>query len=344
MKLAFIMCFPGSSFCDQPQNGMLSGRWSKLSALSVVFSLWLAITHVQAQDMTVASGELHKIELAVERLEEDYFAYRMRQHIVSDMDGANERDITSQYPDFATIPGPTFIISEGDKVHLTLIHQFDPLSPGENQVSVHVHGVHYDVLSDGTLKYINLIKDQSAVPAMAYTYQWYAAPGTAGTWAYHDQSMFSHHGAGDKGLFGALIVNKKSGGVEINLAGKKQSIPLSNIRKEYVLYVLDDAFTGTEIDNQTGQQSYLGENPTFSAQQGTDVRFHIIALGTVIHNFRLNGYGWLDPGTNNIIEEKAIAPLERHVFAIRANASGVYQDAVLSSRLLGMKGDFNVVR
>jgi FtsP/CotA-like multicopper oxidase with cupredoxin domain len=322
-------------------NPRRSGKHKCLRiVLITLFLLMMACAQVQAAG--TATGELHKIELVAEKLGGGYFAYRMKKHLVSGMNGSNEQNITSRYPDFATIPGPTIIINEGDEVDLTLIHQFDPDAPGEDQVSVHVHGVHYDILSDGTLKYINMVKDESAVPALVYEYKWHAAAGTAGTWPYHDHNMINHNGAEDKGLYGALIVNKKSGSVDINLQGQRKAAPLSSIQKDYVLYMLDDTFAGTEIDSITGQQTYLGANPAFTAQQGTNVRFHVIALGTNLHTFKLAGYGWIDPGTNAIIGEKAMGPLEKHVFTVQAGISSVYKDTAFSSNLLGMKGNFNV--
>lgn len=330
------ICFP---------HKRITNLYSKLKYIPVLFVLalfCLPVANVQAQGNGSATDKLHAIELVAEKLGGGYFAYRMKQHVISDMNGTNTQNVTSRYPDSATIPGPTIVINEGDKVDLTLIHQFDPDSPGEEQVSVHVHGVHYDILSDGTLKYINMVKDESAVPAMVYEYQWHAASGTAGTWAYHDHNMINHNGAEDKGLFGALIVNKKSGNVDINLGGQKNSVPLSSIQKDYVLYMLDDTFAGTEIDSITGQQSYLGANPTLTAQQAANVRFHIIALGTNLHTFKLANYGWIDPGTNTIISEKAMGPLEKHVFTVQAGISSVYKDTAFSSNLLGMKGSFHV--
>lgn len=343
MKQKLVMSF----LTDKLRNSLLriSQRLRKLPYLQALFAVALllpAFTNVQAQSAHAGTGELHKIELVAEKLDGGYFAYRMKQHIVSDMDGSNEENITSRYPDYATIPGPTIVINEGDEVDLTLIHQFNPEAPGEDQVSVHVHGVHYDILSDGTLKYINMVKDESAVPALVYEYKWHAAAGTAGTWAYHDHNMINHNGAEDKGLFGALIVNKKDSSVAINLAGKQKAVPLSSIQKDYVLYMLDDTFAGTEIDSKSGQQTYLGVNPTFTAQKGQNVRFHVIALGTNLHTFKLSGYGWIDPGTNTVIGEKAIGPLEKHVFTVQAGSSGEYKDTALSSTLLGMKGSFNV--
>ena len=227
---------------------------------------------------------------------------------------------------------------------LTLKHVFDPgNSTTLEQVSVHVHGVHYDIHSDGTIEYINLVDDESATPHMSYTYHWVAAPGTAGTWAYHDHNMITLNGAEDRGLYGALIVNDNSTVTTVSQSDQMTSAPFSSIAKEYVLFIGDDAFWGSEVDNLTGQQTPLWHNPTLSAQQNSNVRIHLIALGTNTHQFKFPGYRWIDPGTNVIIQEKTIGPLEKHVFAINANHSSVYKDQAFTSKLLGMKGKFKAL-
>ncbi len=303
-----------------------------LLVLALSFSLFGANAFAQS----ASAGKLHTIGLWAEKIPagaeggNDRFAYRMNSHVIADMNGDNETDVTARYAAAATVPGPTIVINEGDEVALTLSHVFDPGdSTTLDQVSVHVHGVHYDILSDGTIKYINLVEDESATPVASYTYRWIAAPGTAGTWAYHDHNMITLNGAEDRGLFGALIVNS--------------STSLSSIAKDYVLFIGDDAFWGTEIDGQTGQQTSFLHNPALTAQQGSNVRFHLIALGTVTHNFSLPGYSWIDPGTNLTINEKIIGPLEKHVFTVQAGTSSQYLDTAFSSSLLGMKGDFNVI-
>ena len=304
--------------------------------------LWLVLVlsfsyfGANAFAQSASAGKLHTIELWAEKIPagaeggNDRFAYQMNSHVISDMDGSNETDVTSNYAVAPTVPGPTIVINEGDEVALTLSHVFDPGdSTTLDQVSVHVHGVHYDILSDGTIKYINLVEDESATPVASYTYRWIAAPGTAGTWAYHDHNMITLNGAEDRGLYGALIVNS--------------SASLGSIAKDYVLFIGDDAFWGTEIDSQTGQQTSLLNNPALTAQQGSNVRFHLIALGTNTHHFALPGYTWIDPGTNLTISEKIIGPLEKHVFTVQAGTNSQYLDTAFSSKLLGMKGDFNVI-
>lgn len=320
---------------------------SMVFALSILI---LSFSLLGKNAVAESAGKLHQIELWAEKIPagaiggNDLFAYRMNSHVISGLDGSNGIDVTSRYAAAPTIPGPTIVINEGDEVEITLKHEFDPGDSTKlEQVSVHVHGVHYDILSDGTLKFINLVEDESAFPTMSYTYRWVAAPGTAGAWPYHDHNMLTHNGAEDRGLYGALIVNSKAHTVALNKAGKLKTVPLSSIEKDYVLFVVDDTFWGTEINNLTGQQAPLWNNPALSAQQGSNVRFHLIALGSNTHHFALPNYGWIDPGTNLIIEEKIIGPLEKHTFTIQAHQSSQYMDKAFSSKLLGMKGNFNVI-
>ncbi len=318
----------------------VSNKFKFISILFFIAVLLTSITYAQAQQ--ASNGQLHTVELVAVKLDGGYFAYGMQQYTVSDMNGGNATDITARYPVNATIPGPTIVISEGDEVDLKLIHAFDSNSSAEDHVSVHVHGVHYDIISDGTLEYINFFQDESATPSMSYEYRWVAAPGTAGTWPYHDHNLLTHNGAEDRGLYGAVIVNPASNTVAVNNGGTRQQVSLDTVAKDYVLYVFDDAFMGTVIDHATGQQIPGGANPTLTAEQNTNVRFHLIALGTNIHQFTLPGYTWPEPGTDSMIGAKTLGPIEKHVFTVNATQDSDYMDTAFNSKLLGMQGSFLV--
>lgn len=284
-----------------------------------------------------AAAADHRIEMTAEQNADGLLAYRMVEHKV---DGT---DITSRYSPQPTIPGPTIVLAEGDTVRLTIRNGI-AVSPSQ-QVSVHVHGVHYKILSDGSLKIINKIDDEGAYPdhgGRFYTYFWDVAPGTAGTWPYHDHNFETHNGSEDRGLYGAVIVNPASGAVTASNGGSIASVPVSSIKKDYVLYVSDDAFWGTEIDGVSKKQSPLGANPLLTANGGDNVRFHLLAMGTYLNRFQLSGYQWVDPGTTKMINEKNIGPLEKHVFTIKALGSSEYMNANFSRKLMGMKGSFNV--
>ncbi len=310
---------------------------SLLKKITFLFILILAMSFAIIEKSFAAE---HIIQMTAEETQDDGFgnkllAYKMLSHTV------NGTDITDQYSPNATIPGPTIVLTEGDKVKLTLLNAIpdNPLSAGiSQQVSVHVHGVHYNILSDGTLKVINQHLDEGAGHGpentfVSYEYEWNVARGTAGTWPYHDHNFESHNGSENRGLFGAVIVNPAASSTPINSY---------TFTKEYVLYIGDDAFWGMEIDGVSKKQSKHGVNPSLAATKNTDVRFHLIAMGTDIHKFALNGYKWFDPGTHNLIDQIAIGPLEKHVFIIRAKNSAQYMDNNFSNKLLGMIGSFNV--
>ena len=275
----------------------------------------------------------HIIEMTAEKIDGGLLAYKMVSHIV------DTADITTRYSTAATIPGPTIVLTEGDTVKLTIRNG---INVTDQQVSVHVHGVHYAILSDGTLKVINKIEDEGAYPSDFYTYLWTIAPGTAGTWPYHDHNFETHNGSEVKGLFGAVIVNPASGSVTASDGRNIASVPVSSIKKDYVLYLGDDAFWGMVIDGTSKQQTALGVNPLLTANKDDNVRFHLIAMGTYLNQFRLNGYQWVDPGTSNMINTKAIGPLEKHVFTINASHSAAYMNTNFSRKLMGMTGNFNV--
>ena len=96
------------------------------------------------------------------------------------------RENTGRYATGPTIPGPTLVMKEGDTAEVTLEHGIADLP---QPVSIHVHGVHYKIDSDGTMKMMNGVADEAAFPGKPYTYKWTAAPGTAGTWMYHDHTF-----------------------------------------------------------------------------------------------------------------------------------------------------------
>ena len=320
---------------------------SKLYSPFKKFSVFVSSLGLLMLSSGIYAHEVHTIQMEAKRLPDGYLAYRMMSHCIKEHGSPNDcdEDVTDRYSTEATMPGPTIVVTEEDEIDIELIYAFNPEfeDPSKKHVSLHVHGVHYDILSDGTLKYINMEKDESAIPAQSYIYHWEAAVGTAGSWAYHDHNFRTHNGAEDRGLYGALIVNPISGKVDAVKGYKKRSVAVDDITKDFVLYVLDDTFMGMEIDNTNNhRQMPLFDNPMLNAQKNTFVRVHLIALGTNPHKFKLRRYKWLDPDTKNLINMKPIGSLEKHVFTIFANVNARYLDKMFSSRLLGMKGKLQV--
>jgi manganese oxidase len=288
--------------------------------------------------------KLHEIKMAAVELPDGHTAYKMLEYKITDNENQT-KDITSRYSDFPTIPGPTIIMTEGDKARLTLVNEI-----GRGAVSLHTHGVHYTITSDGSLKMSNRVSNQGATPNDSYTYVWTAAEGTRGSWPFHDHTFgkgssgMNINGVETNGLFSTVIVNPANGKVDALVNGIPKEVNIADIKKDFVLFVTDDAFWGVEIDNNNNNKhTPLWVNPTLVASKNDLVRFHIQSVGTDFHHFVIDGYEWLKPGTHEKTEFENIGPLENHVFTISANNSTSYYDKMPIHLLSGMKGKFQVI-
>ena len=284
------------------------------------------------------SGKTHLVEMKATSLPNGQLAYQIMSHNIDSKDVTEQRYGANPTP---SIPGPIIILDEGDDVELTLYNDL-----GEGCVSVHTHGVHYPIESDGTLAQTNGVVDSCATVDDPYTYEWDAAKGTAGTWPYHDHTFGSELGSEDKGLFGAIIVNDKK--TKALIDGKVKNIKTDKLDKEFVMYMVETTFWGVEIDHTNGGlQTPLWTNPTLVAELGEIDRFHIIGLGTAFHTWHMHAHRWLDDGTTNVIDTQTIGPLTKHVFTVKAgegvgNGDWMYHCHVFAHMQAGMSGIYRV--
>lgn len=292
------------------------------------------------------SGITHLIKMKAANLPSGQLAYQMVSHKIKSNNG-NLKDVTDRYSEDPIIPGPTIVMTEGDVAEVTLQHG---IADSGDPVSVHVHGVHYEIESDGTVKAMNKAVDSAAFPGKPYTYKWTAAKGTAGTWPYHDHTFGKPMiGAEDKGLFGAVIVNPANRKVQAMIDGDIVDVSTDDIDREFILWMHETTFWGQEVTNiLDGKQTPLWTNPTVGARLGEKVRFHVIGMGTAFHTFHLHGHRWLAPGTTNVIDTANIGPIYRHTFLLKAG-EGVgaghwhYHCHVVQHMQSGMMGSFLVV-
>lgn len=301
------------------------------------------VSQMKANGQQPASSLHHEIKMATVELPQGQIAYKMLEYKMIDKQN-QVTDITSRYSRQATIPGPTIVVTEGDSIKLTLLNEMD-----NGMVSIHTHGVHYKITSDGTLKEINQVSDQGATPENSVTYEWDAANGTVGSWPFHDHTLAKNtfgknmNGLETLGLFATVIVNPANGKVNALINGIPNQVNIQDIDKEFVLYVTDDVFWGDEIDNSNNYtHTPLWMNPTLVAANNDIVRFHLLSIGNEFHNFVLDGYQWLKPGTNKLINSQIIGPLENHVFTISSDKDSQYFDTTEINLLAGMKGKFDV--
>ncbi|OZM72104.1 copper oxidase [Amycolatopsis antarctica] len=176
-------------------------------------------------------------------------------------------------PGQATIPGPLLEIWEGDTLEIELVNTTD------QRLSIHPHGVNYDVVSDGSPH-----NDSYNEPYETRTYIWrsqtaYQAdgrwmPGSAGYWHYHDHALGTDHGTGGvtKGLYGGLIVRRAG-----DLLPDKQFTVV---------------FNDMAINNRM-----VPDTPMFEARQGERVEFLCVGHGNNPHTFHLHAHRWADNRT-----------------------------------------------
>ncbi len=237
------------------------GRWSRRSLLAGAAAGLVAPVVVTsgttplAATAAAAGARLRQITIYAEPLPGGLFGYGLA-------------------PGQATIPGPLLEIYEGDTLEIELVNNTD------QRLSIHPHGVDYEVSSDGTVmnKSVN-------EPGETRTYVWrtktqhkagggFYVPGSAGYWHYHDHAMGTEHGTGGiaKGLYGGLIVRKKG-----------DLLP----DRQYTV-----VFNEMSINNKMAP-----DTPMFEANQGQRVEFLCVGHGNQSHTFHLHAHRWADTRT-----------------------------------------------
>ncbi|MET8955210.1 multicopper oxidase domain-containing protein [Streptomyces sp. NPDC004393] len=177
-------------------------------------------------------------------------------------------------PGEATLPGPLIELTEGDTMNIEVVNNLDVAA------SLHVHGLDYDVASDGTK-----MNDSVVQPGERRTYIWRThAPGkrhdgtweagSAGYWHYHDHNVGTEHGTGGikKGLYGPVVVRRKGD-------------------------VLPDKQFTVVFNDMTINNRAAPNTPTFKAVRGERVEFVVITHGDFFHTFHVHGHRWVDNRT-----------------------------------------------
>lgn len=229
----------------------------------------------------------------------------------------------------ASIPGPLIEMIEGDTLHIEFENTTDV------DASLHVHGVDYDVASDGTR-----MSGSHVPPGESRTYTWRThtpgtradgtwQPGSAGYWHYHDHVVGTDHGTGGirKGLYGPLVVRRKG-----------DILP----DKQFTI-----VFNDMTINNKPG-----AESPNFEATVGDRVEIIMITHGEFYHTFHIHGHRWADNRTglltgpddpSRVIDNKITGPADSFGFQIIAGervgaGAWMYHCHVQSHSDMGMAG------
>ncbi|GAA5213637.1 multicopper oxidase domain-containing protein [Streptomyces thinghirensis] len=233
----------------------------------------------------------------------------------------------------ASIPGPLIELNEGDTLHIEFTNTMDV------RASLHVHGLDYEISSDGTA-----MNKSDVEPGGTRTYTWRThkpgrrgdgtwRAGSAGYWHYHDHVVGTEHGTGGirKGLYGPVIVRRKGD-------------------------VLPDA-THTIVFNDmliNNRKPHTG--PNFEATVGDRVEIVMITHGEYYHTFHMHGHRWADNRTgmltgpddpSQVIDNKITGPADSFGFQIIAGegvgaGAWMYHCHVQSHSDMGMVGLFLV--
>ena len=229
----------------------------------------------------------------------------------------------------ATVPGPLIEVNEGDTVHIEFENTLDVAA------SLHVHGLDYEISSDGTAQ-----NHSDVEPGGTRTYTWRThAPGrradgtwragSAGYWHYHDHVVGTEHGTGGirKGLYGPVIVRR---------AGD----------------VLPDATHTIVFNDMTINNKAAHESPDFEATVGDRVEVVMITHGEYYHTFHIHGHRWADNRTglltgpddpSRVVDTKICGPADSFGFQIIAGekvgaGAWMYHCHVQSHSDMGMAG------
>ncbi|MDX3451571.1 multicopper oxidase domain-containing protein [Streptomyces sp. ME02-8801-2C] len=263
-----------------------------------------------------AGGEVRHLRLYAERLADGQMGYGFARGT-------------------ASVPGPLIELNEGDTAHITLENTTDVA------VSLHVHGMDYEISSDGTK-----LSHSEVEPGGSRTYTWRThAPGrrtdgtwragSAGYWHYHDHVVGTEHGTGGirKGLYGPVIVRRKG-----------------DVLPDTTYTIV---FNDMTINNRPGHQS-----PNFEATVGDRVEFVMITHGEYYHTFHMHGHRWADNRTglltgpddpSQVVDNKIVGPADSFGFQVIAGegvgaGAWMYHCHVQSHSDMGMAGLFLVRR
>ncbi len=219
-----------------------------------------------------------------------------------------------------TIPGPLIQAAVGETV---VVHFRNKLKV---PVTIHPHGIQYDVLMDGAYKGEYTDPGGFVQPGQEFTYVWEAKEGTQGLWLYHD------HGPLDpvpvyKGLFGPMIV-------------RDLSQPQPDVEFFLFMHALEPV--ATSLNRQfwcINGRAYAGNTPTLRAKTGQRVAFHVISLDNYFHTFHIHGHRWTDTD-GTVIDTKTMGPGESFTFEFVEDNPGrwFYHCHVFSHLHAGMNG------
>ncbi len=244
-----------------------------------------------------------------------------------------------------TVPGPILRANVGDTLLITLYNQHTL------KHSLHVHGLSYNITSDGSQGDPGKSDLGIVSPGQQYTYTFNAE--RPGVFVYHchsdDTYEISVHV--QQGLYGAIIVSDPN-----------KPLPAAN--HEYTLF-LGEAYGQVSFSMFHGCAYCFGNakyftinarqmplTPILTARPGEIVRIYLINVGNDMHSFHLHGHTltrWriINGEWSSIVirnDNKGFVPMEAAIIDVRAQTPGrwLYHCHIEPHADTGMMGVFEV--
>lgn len=194
-----------------------------------------------------------------------------------------------------------------------------PIDRATTDVGFHAHGlVQVDQKSDGSTFGMMRFGGNVAASGKSHAYRFYAAPGSAGYYMYHDHAMRprsvaldthpnmfeSDHIGMENGLYGPLIIR-----------------PQNYVRPEKPPRVIPLFMVGFNTFNNRVWASDIYSNAVV-ASYGEELEIIIANIGSHYHTFHIHSHHWRDPATGAAIDSKALVPGEIYGFRMVAGNMG----------------------
>ncbi len=220
------------------------------------------------------------------------------------------------------ILGPLLRVRVGDDV---VVHFRNADTHFRRPHSMHFHGLHYRVGSDGAYVPGFSGPGGNVRPGRTFTYRLRAGGDSRAVWSYHDHSP----------SMGPFIEAGSTGRCRwpgAASAGPTASSPCSSV-----------PWAGST--RSTGGRAFVGNTPVFHARVGEVVQWNVLTLGDEFHTFHVHGHRWRRPeGTPE--DTRVLGPAESFAVRWREDRAGtwLYHCHVEGHMAGGMIGLYRVRR
>ena len=207
--------------------------------------------------------------------------------------------VSDVYAYNGTVPGPTLVVREGDRV---IIHFHNALSEPS---TVHWHGVHVPADADGSPL-------DPVPPGGSKDYVFTVAPGSAGTYWYHPHPDGRSGYQIAKGLYGAIIVRDPHDPLPASLPEKVLVLSDNRVLPDGSLDVPDPDSPAGRADMENGREGEVllvnGQvMPTLTIRSGEVQRWRIVnASAARVYRLALAGQTFLHVGTDGGLFERPV--------------------------------------